>query len=443
MGRLEGTMYEELSMESLFKNLKQSFGEFRDVRTGKNTQYDLTDAGIGAFSVFFTQSPSFLSAQEDQKRLKGRCNAESLFGLHQIPSDNQIRSLLDPVAPSALAPVFREVFERLERTGVLQRFRSHANNLLVILDGTQYFSSQKLHCEKCNHRELNNGKLNYFHSVLTPVIAQPGNEHVLPLAPEYILPQDGKEKQDCEIEAAKRWVTENGDFFAKYGVTVMGDDLFSRQPLVQKLKEMLLRFILVCKPDSHPALYETVEFLAASGVLGYSQKRRWNGKFGEIYTYRYANQLPLRGDQEALEVNWCELTVTREDTGEQLYKNAFITDFQVLETTVEAIVLDGRTRWKVENENNNILKTKGYHLEHNFGHGSQYLASLLLSLNLLAFLFHTVMDLVDKKYRLLRTTLRTRRKFFQHLETLLCYLQFSSWDELFSFMCNGLQLNTE
>jgi len=427
-----------LSLERLIKNLEQSFGEIRDVRTGKNTQYAMVDAGIGAFSVFFTQSPSFLSAQEDLKRLTGRCNAESLFGLHQIPCDNQIRSLLDPVAPSALAPVFREVFERLERTGVLQGFRSHANKLLVILDGTQYFSSQKIYGEKCNRRELSNGKLNYFHSVLTPVIAQPGNEHVLPLAPEYILPQDGKEKQACEIEAAKRWVTENGNFLAKRGVTVMGDDLFSRQPFVQKLKEKLLRFILVCKPDSHPALYETVEFLAASGVLGYYQKRRWNGKFGEIYTYRYANQLPLRGDQEALEVNWCELTVTREDSGEQLYKNAFITDFQVLETTVEAIALDGRTRWKVENENNNVLKTKGYHLEHNFGHGSQYLASLLLSLNLLAFLFHTVLDLV-----LLRAALRTRRKFFQHLETLLCYFQFSSWDELFSFMCKGLQLNTE
>jgi hypothetical protein len=435
-------MYKELSPEKLINSLKQSFGEFCDVRTGKNTQYDMVDAGVGAFSVFFTQSPSFLSSQEDMKRLKGRCNAESLFGMHQIPCDNQIRSLLDPVAPSYLSPVFREIFERLERVGVLKGFRSYANNLLVILDGTQYFSSQQIHCKNCSGRALGNGKINYYHSVITPVIARPGNKHVIPLAPEFIIPQDGKEKQDCEIEAAKRWVTENGHFLAKHGITVMGDDLFSRQPFVQELKEKGLRFILVCKPDSHVALYEMVEFLATSGVLGYYQQRRWNGKHGEIYTYRYANKLPLRGDQEARDVNWCELTVTHEDTGEQLYKNAFITDFQVLETTVAAIVLDGRTRWKVENENNNVLKTKGYHLEHNFGHGSQYLASLLLTLNLLAFLFHTVLDLVDEKYRLLRQTLRTRRKFFQHIETLLCYIHFSSWDELFTFMCKGLNLNT-
>jgi hypothetical protein len=150
----------------------------------------------------------------------------------------------------------------------------------------------------------------------------------------------------------------------------------------------------------------------------------------------------VRGDQEALQVNWCELTITREDTGEQLYKNAFCTDFPVLETTVEAIVRDGRARWKVENENNNVLKTKGYHLEHNFGHGSQYLSFLLLTLNLLAFLFHTVLDLVDEKYRLIRQELRTRRRFFQDMETLLRYFVFPSWGDLLEFMFKGLELDT-
>ena len=353
-----------------------------------------------------------------------------------------MRSLLDPVAPSNVSPVFRDIYQRLERAEVLDSFRSHGNCLLVATDGTQYHSSQKIHCDHCSRRELSNGKINYYHSVLTPVIVQPGNERVIALEPEYILPQDGQEKQDCEIEAGKRWVDKYGAFYAKQGVTILGDDLFSRQPYCQKLKDKKLHFILVCKPDSHTALYEMVDFLSSNGVLASYSKRRWNGRFGEIYTYRYANQLPLRGDQGALQVNWCELSVTREDTGEQVYKNAFITDFEVVETTVEAIVRDGRARWKVENENNNVLKTKGYHLEHNFGHGGQYLASLLLSLNLLAFLFHTVLDLVDEKYRLIRQALRSRRKFFQHIDTLLCYIQFSTWDELFSFMCKGLELDT-
>jgi hypothetical protein len=435
-------MFEALAFPQLIKRLKQTCAAFPDLRTGHNTQYDLVDAGMGAFSVFFTQSPSFLAHQQALQRRKGRSNAESLFGLEQIPSDNQIRALLDPVAPVHVAPVVRAVYHGLARANVLAGMRSHAHMLLVALDGTEYFSSQKLHCAQCSQRELNNGKINYFHSVLTPVLVQPGNEHVLALEPEFITPQDGKEKQDCEIEAGKRWVRQYGAFYAQQGVTLLGDDLFSRQPFCQVLKDKKLHFILVCKPDSHPALYEMVAFLAANGVLGTLQKRHWNGRHGEIYTYRYANHLPLRGDQAALEVNWCELTITHEDTGAQLYKNAFLTDFAVSETTVEAIVRDGRARWKVENENNNVLKTQGYHLEHNFGHGSQYLASLLLTLNLLAFLFHTVLDLVDEQYRLIRQALHTRRRFFQDLETLLRYFLFASWEEVLQFMCQGLELDT-
>jgi hypothetical protein len=435
-------MLEELKLDRLVKRLQQSFETFSDVRTGANTRYEMVDAGMGAFSVFFTQSPSFLAHQEDMKRRKGHCNAESLFGLDRIPSDNQIRSLLDPVAPAEVAGVFREVYQRLARAGVLQDFRSYSHCLLVALDGTQYFSSPKIHCDQCSRRELPDGQIYYAHQVLTPVLVQPGNERVIALEPEYITPQDGQEKQDCELEAGKRWVDQQGEFYAHQGVTLLGDDLFSRQPFCQKLKDKKLHFILVCKPDSHAALYEMVDFLAADGGLGTGQKRHWNGRYAEIYTYRYANQLPLRGDQAALDVNWCELTLTREDTGEQLFKNAWITDFAVTETTVEALVRDGRSRWKVENENNNVLKTKGYHLEHNFGHGRQHLASLLLSLNLLAFLFHTVLDLVDEKYRRIRQALRTRRKFFQHIDTLLCYFQYSTWDELFSFMYQGLELDT-
>ena len=59
----------------------------------------------------------------------------------------------------------------------------------------------------------------------------------------------------------------------------------------------------------------------------------------------------------------------------------------------------GRARWKIENENNNTLKTAGYHLEHNFGHGKQYLASLLATMNILAFLFHTMAGTSQQKKR--------------------------------------------
>jgi hypothetical protein len=435
-------MYEKLKPTKMIEALRQECRQFPDERSGENKQYELQDVGMSAFSVFFTQSPSFLAHQRDMQLRKGQSNAERLFGLAEIPSDNQIRNLLDPVAPSYVGGMYRYLYREIEQTGLLDRYRSYGDQLLIALDGTEYFSSQKIHCPNCNTRVLNNGAMRYFHSVLTPVIVQPGNPHVLALEPEFIVPQDGQEKQDCELNAAKRWIERDGPFYARRGVTLLGDDLFSRSPFCLDLKARQLHFILVCKPDSHADLYQTVEFLSANAVLGSKVVRRWMGKYAEIDTYRYANQVALYAAQAAPSVNWVELTTTREDTGEIRFKNAWITDFELRDTNVEAIVRDGRARWKVENENNNVLKTKGYHLEHNFGHGSQHLAALLLSLNLLAFLFHTVLDLVDDQYRAIRQKLGPRRTFFQDLEALLRYFEFSSWDQVFDFMFKGLELDT-
>ena len=109
--------------------------------------------------------------------------------------------------PSSQAPCSRSTgisFKSLDRNGVLKKFRSHHNQLLVAIDGTEYFSSQQIHCDNCSHRALTNQKTNYFHSVLIPVVVAPGNEHVIALEPEFIVPQDGHEKQDCETAAVKR-----------------------------------------------------------------------------------------------------------------------------------------------------------------------------------------------------------------------------------------------
>ena len=88
----------------------------------------------------------------------------------------------------------------------------------------------------------------------------------------------------------------------------------------------------------------------------------------------------------------------------------------------------------MENESNNILKNQGYNLEHNFGHGQENLSEILLSLNLLAFLFHNVLDLVNSKYQKIREILGTRKTFFNDIRALLKYVWFQSWQDLFVFI---------
>ena len=344
----------------------------------------MEDAALSALGVFFTQSPSFLSYQRTMTDTKGRNNAQSLFGVHQIPCDNQIRDLLDGVEPQCVFPVFEEILRVLDEAGRLSEMRAFDDTLLVAMDGVEYFSSYTIACPHCSTQTAKDGTVRYFHAAVTPVIVSPGCSTVLPLAPEFIVPQDGQDKQDCEIVAAKRWLTTHAETYRAQRITILGDDLYCHEPFCEALLRESFHFILVCRSDSHQTLYEHLDGIALPTVVC----KRWTGRTEEIYTYRYLNQGPLRDNDNALLVNWCEITVTRAD-GKQLYKNAFATDHWITDQTVAAIVQSGRTRWKVENENNNTLKTKGYNLEHNFGHGKQHLASLLATFNLLSLLFHT------------------------------------------------------
>ncbi len=422
----------------LVEYLRSVVERFPDERTG-DTLYSMADAALGAFSVFFTQSPSFLDFQRTLQVAKGCNNASSLFGITQIPSDNQIRNLLDPVPPSAVLTVFGAVVEALHEGGHLEAYRDINGDLLVALDGTRYFSSTKIHCPQCSVTEHSNGTITYSHSVVTPVIVAPGNPRVIPLEPEFITPQDGHEKQDCENAAAKRWLSQFAERYRRLGITILGDDLYCKQPLCEAIGEQGLNFILVCKADSHKTLYEWVAGLAATDDVQTLSIKRRQGKRTYTDQYRFVNQVPVRDGDDALQVNWCELTTTRDD-GKVTYQNAFVTNHAISTANVAEIVRAGRARWKVENENNNTLKTKGYHLTHNFGHGKQYLSTLLASLNLLAFLFHTLLELLDSSYQRLRQFL-PRKVFFEDLRALTRYLCFDSWEALMAFMIKGLELD--
>ena len=329
----------------------------------------------------------------------------------------------------------------------MEDFRDHQKTLLVALDGLTYHSSPSIHCSECLQRQDSQGTLHYYHSAITPVIVKPDSPHVLPLPPELIVPQDGYEKQDCEraprAPAVKRWLAQHTQHDSAWTKSYLGDDLYANQPLCQQIAETYQQFfVFVCKPDSHTTLYQEIGLLEkVAGVTTLAQ-RQWNGRQAEMWTYRFATQLPLRAGSDALLVNWFELTITHAKTGALLFRNSWITNHLLSAQTVAPLAQVGRTRWKVENETINVLKNQGYHLEHNFGHGKQHLSTVLFSLNLLAFLTHTAQHLVNAAYRLLRQTLAVRRTFFHDLKALTRYLLFESWEALFAFMLDGLELAT-
>jgi Transposase DDE domain len=423
---------------SLLSFLSQAIDGFNDVRRGKNLQYSMQDIARSAFAVFFVQSPSFLAHQKLMQQARGMNNGRTLFGIQKLPTDNQIRNLLDAVDPKQLRPVFVSVFEYLQQLGLIDSFRSFANTLLIALDGTGYFYSESIHCPSCTVAQHRDGRLSYTHSAVMPAIVKPGCAQVIPLEPEFIVPQDGHDKQDCESVAAKRWLSAVGSRYTGLGITLVGDAIFGTQGYIEQLGQQDIQYIFVAKPGSHKYLYEELHSFEQLGQLRVIERTRWTGKQRLSYTYRYFNGVGLKDGEQALKVNWVELSITNPQGKIQL-RVSFITSYLIDDANVEPLVEAGRCRWKIENEDFNTLKTKGYHFEHNFGHGKRFLSQTLLSLNILAFLFHTVLELADLRCALLRKTLPRRDTFFQHIAALTQYLCFASWASLLEFMIRGLQ----
>lgn len=430
---------DSLQFDRLILALRQTAGALPDRRAGKNKHYDMVDIALSAFSVFFLQSPSFLEFQRTMGRSKGRHNAASLFGVEQVPSDNQIRSVLDAVPAESLYPIFDEVLDRLTDSGTLKEFRSIGNDVLVTLDGTEYYRSERLHCPQCHVTHHSNGSLSYKHMLISPAIVKAGRKDVIALAPEFIRASDGTAKAENEITAAKRWLARHEQRLSPLSVTIMGDDLYACQPFLAMVREAEMSFLCVCKPQSHKYLQECIESLRQSGETQTTQTTEWNGKEHRTTRYEWIEDVPLRDSRDAMSVGWVNVLVTGED-GRQIYRNSFITNHALTADSVAEIVAAGRARWKVENEDINTLKTKGYNLEHNFGHGTSHLCETLATLNILAFLLHTILDLTDRRYQLLRNTRGRRIRFFTELGVVACYWYHDSWQAQMRFMVTQLEL---
>jgi hypothetical protein len=397
----------------------------------------MKDAALSAFATFFLQNPSFLSNQIGMQKAHGKNNASSLFGVHEIPSDNQIRNMLDPVPPETLFPLMAHIGDELYRHDRLAGFRSVNGSYLIALDGTDFHSSEAISCPSCLVSKLKNGKTLHRHIVVTPVLVAPGQKNVIALPPEFVQPQDGHDKQDSELAASARWLDQWGAHYGAWGITYLGDDLYCHQPHCERVLAEHSNFIFTCLPATHTTLYEWVEDFARDGGVTTVVATRWDGKKRLTDTYRYVNQVPLRNSDDALMVNWCELVTTTED-GKEKFRNAWVTSHRVTDANVAQIAMAGRARWKIENENNNTLKNKGYHFEHNFGHGKQNLSNLFATMILLAFLLHTTLDWIDAPYHAVRAMLPSRRIFFEHTRALTLYFRFDDWNHMMRFMLEEL-----
>jgi hypothetical protein len=384
--------------------------------------YTMADIGLSAFSLFFMGSPSFLAHQRALAAGQGRSNCQTLFGISAIPSDNYIRQMLDGAPTAAFDGLFIKAAETPE---VLAPFQRLGGRTPIALDGTEHHCSRKVHCPRCSTRKRADGGTEYFHAFLGASIVAPGHQHVLPLPPEFIVPQDGAAKQDCERNAAKRWLARHGASLAHLRPVFLGDDLLACQPVATAIQAVGGNFILTCKPSSHRTISE---YLYGATLAEHRETVRKRGK-RTTTVYRWLADVPLRDSADALPVTWFSIEMF-DGTGKRTYHNSFVTDLPVSAGNIAELAACARARWKIENETFNVLKCGGYNLEHNFGHGKDTLASVLVILNLLAFAYHTVASLAVLAWRTALAAKGATYQFFEHLRTITTYVVFQNWAHL-------------
>lgn len=409
-------------LPSLLAGLRAVCASFPDIRKGRQGNIAMADFGLSAFALFFMQSASFLAFQRTLEKGHGRSNCQTLFGIEKIPSDNYIRDRLDAADPALLRPCFERMEHLLATPPLRQAFGRLGERTLIAWDGTEYFCSQKLGCPHCLTRKRANGKVESYHTMLAATVVAPGHTKVVPLFPEFIAPQDGAEKQDCERNAVKRWYGKHGERLSPLRPVFLGDDLFACQPIITMVADNGDDFIFTCKENSHKALYD---FIAGAEPERHEEKIR-RGKSVETRRYRWIEGVPLRDGKDAALVNWIGFEIF-DRTGRVKYSIAWVTSLPINKDNVAAIAACGRARWKIENETFNVMKNHGYELEHNFGHGKTFLAMTLAALNLLAFAWHSALDLVEPKWQAAREATAKRSSFFAHILTLTTFIIFPSW----------------
>ena len=418
-----------LSSDALYELVRNAFGQLPDHRHQK-ASIALPDALSSAFAMFSLKDPSLLAFDERRNDQ----NMKTVFGIGQIPSDTQMREILDPLEPDRLRPVFNDVFRQLQRGKALEPYVFHDDCYLLALDGTGYFSSNKVHCDSClEKKNKQTGEVTYQHQMLGAAIVHPDHKEVIPLAPEPIQKQDGSTKNDCERNAAKRLLRKIRQEHPRLKLLVVEDGLASNAPHIRDLVELGMHFLLGVKPGDHAFLFDRLtEAFEQDRVTTMSWKE------GEVTCeIAFTHKLPLNESNQDLLVNFLQYTEYAAD-GHRRKHFTWVTDLRIARGNARQLVRGGRARWKIENETFNTLKNQGYQFEHNFGHGQQNLSVVFAMLMMLAFLVDQTQQLCCPLFRAVWKKLRTKRALWDNLRSHFRHFVFTSMQHLYEVILHDL-----
>jgi len=430
MNRKAVSTKKHLDFTALRQSLSSHLLDIKDHRVTSKCTHTLHDAVMSGFACMFFQDPTLAQFQLRMQENENKNNLRTLFAVNTIPKETQLREVIDATPSDAFRPVFKDYFERLRRAKHLDDFQLLPGQYLCAIDGVYHHSSEQIHCEQCLSKTHKNGSVTYHHAMLQGAFMHPDKKQVIPVMPEPIANTDGQQKQDCEFNASKRFLSQLKKDHPRLGIIIVGDGLFSKGPMIEQVRAKNMHFLFVAKPDDHKYLMEWINAFEALPEVAFGDAK------GRHHRFTYMNQVPLNAQEGAALVNYVHYELTNEK-GKVTYRNSWVTDIEINDANVVRIAKGGRCRWKIENECFNTLKNQGYHLEHNFGHGKQYLSHNMYLLTLLAFFFHQIFELTDPAYQLCRRSMGSKTHLWETFRVLIRYFIFESWNDLMQKLMSG------
>jgi hypothetical protein len=420
-----------LNADALINSVRGEFEKLPDPRT-VCPKIAVADVAMSAFAMFSLKDPSLLAFE---KRWTARDhNLRSLYRIDTIPADSTMREILDEVSPTTLRPAFGAVFRQLQRGKALEEFTILDGHLLLALDGTGTFSSQKLSSNFCLQKsDSKTGKTTYYLQAMGGAFVHPDFKEVLPLPPELICREDGTTKNDCERNAAKRFLEKLRTEHPHQKIIVTEDALSPNAPHIDLLKQLDYRFILGVKPGDHEFLFQKVDEAVESGQAVEFEYIDPDAP-DTIHYFRFVNGLPLNKSRQDLRVNFLEYW---QNTSKGTLRFSWVTDFPITRENACTLMRAGRARWKIENETFNTLKNQGYHLEHNYGLGKKHLSAVFLSITMLAFLVDQVQQLCCPLFRAVWEKLESKRDLWERMRALFYDFELESMRMIYEALLYG------
>ena len=425
-----------LSADALLATVRRRFEAVPDGRRQNSVQYSMPETLMSALAMFITKQPSMLAYENDHRDL----SIEKPFKIERVPSDTQMREILDGIEIEQLNEAFADLFWEVQRSGELKRWRLDGQYYLVAIDGSGYFCSDNISCPHCLVRKTK-GREQYFHQVVAAVLVHPQTKQVIPLAVEPILRSDGAKKNDCERVATGRLLKRLRAQHPKLNMVIVEDGLASNAPHIADLRESRMHFLLAAKPGDHEHLFEQVNEAMDQGTARVESHEVATTRQTFPTRTQYVADIELNKSHPDVRVNFLQHHEFSGDDGDIVKCFSWVTDLDLSEKSLQLYQRAGRSRWRVENETFNTLKNQGYHLEHNYGHGKQNLSTVLALLMFLAFTIDQIQEACCGLFAAALERTKRRTYLWDSIRSHLRHFEFGSFEDLFSTIASGRLLS--